>query len=152
MARREGQSMRRLMILIVAVLISCSLMVSTADAATPTRKTAIQRKSGCKVKCRTVCPTTKRAVRRAPVRKGAGPVCPAPVVNVPQQPAPVVNVPQQAPPVVNVAAPPPGVGITTDECYIYVVKGDELMVIDKKTMCVVKRSSLSTSSGSSPPD
>jgi hypothetical protein len=82
------------------------------------------------------CYRVKRFVRHArPARVARGPIvtCPAPVVNVPQQPAPVVNVPQQAAPVVNVPAFPPTVGITVDTCNIYIVQGNQLMILDKTT-------------------
>jgi hypothetical protein len=101
---------------------------------------AISKKAKCHKVTKWVCPK-KRTVRRSrPAMAARGPVvnCPAPVVNVPQQPAPVVNVPQQPAPVVNVPAPPPTVGITTDNCFIYVVRGDQLMVFDKNTYCLKK--------------
>ena len=106
---------------------------------------AASTKYGTKAKCRKVtrwvCPK-KSAVRRTarPAAAARGPVvnCPAPVVNVPEQPAPVVNVPQQPAPVVNVPSPPPTVGITTDNCFIYIVRGDQLMVFDKNTYCLKK--------------
>jgi len=45
-------------------------------------------------------------------------------------------------------------GITVDNCYVYVIRGNELLVIDKNTLCVSKKTTLSsemsTSSGSSP--
>lgn len=80
----------------------------------------------------------KRHVRKAPARAARGPMvtCPAPVVNVPQQAAPIVNVPQQPAPVVNVAAPSPTVGITVDDCNIYIVQGSQLMVLDKTTYAI----------------
>ncbi len=107
-------------------------------------KTSVMAKKGAgpkvtkKTKCYRVtkwrCPTKHKAKRYArPAHIARGPVvnCPAPVVNVPQQAAPIVNVPQQPAPVVNVAAPSPTVGITVDNCNIYIVRGDQLTVIDK---------------------
>ena len=84
------------------------------------------------------CRRHYRHHRPAQAARGPMVTCPAPVVNVPQQAAPVVNVPQQAAPVVNVAAPPPGVGITTDSTSIYIVRGNQLMVLDKCTFEVKK--------------
>jgi hypothetical protein len=184
--------MRRLIILMIAVVAACTLLALSVDAATATKKqatmsrttgthkamgtthgkvivhrrtvmrhpavrraairhrvavvhhkrmAAVRRGAGPKWVCHRVYPH-KRVARVSRVRAGAGPTCPAPIVNVPQQAAPVVNVPQQPAPVVNVAAPPPGVGITTDQCNIYVVQGDQLLVIDKNTMCVVKKTTL----------
>jgi hypothetical protein len=88
----------------------------------------------CRKVSKWVCPKkhrVKRMARPARIARGPAVTCPAPVVNVPQQAAPVVNVPQQPAPVVNVPASPPTVGITTDNCFIYIVRGDQLMVIDK---------------------
>ena len=85
------------------------------------------------------CYRVKRHVRKAraaSVARGPAITCPAPVVNVPQQAAPVVNVPQQAAPVVNVPPFPPTVGVTVDSCNIYIVQGDQLMVLDKNTYCL----------------
>lgn len=81
----------------------------------------------------------KRYVRRArPASAARGPVVnvPAPIVNVPAQAAPVVNVPQGPAPVVNVPPFPPAVGVTVDNCNIYIVQNDQLMVIDKNTYCL----------------
>jgi hypothetical protein len=59
----------------------------------------------------------------AGIARGPRVLCPAPVVNVPQQAAPVVNVP----------APEPTVGVATDNCNIYIVRGNQLTVVDKNT-------------------
>lgn len=89
-----------------------------------------------------VCHRVRRHIRKArPATIARGPIinvpqAPAPVVNVPQQAAPVVNVPQQPAPVVNVPAFPPGVAVTVDNCNIYVVQGNQLMVFDKNTFCL----------------
>ncbi len=127
--------------------------MSKAKVSTPAKKgagpkyakkaasTKYAKKAKCHKVTKWVCPK-KHKVRKAarPAMAARGPVvtCPAPVVNVPQQPAPVVNVPQQPAPVVNVPASPPTVGITTDNCFIYIVRGDQLMVFDKNTYCLKK--------------
>lgn len=85
-------------------------------------------KMTCKPKMR-----TKRASRPARLARGPSVTCPAPVVNVPQQAAPVVNVPQGPAPVVNVPPSPPTVGITVDNCNIYIVRENQLMILDKNT-------------------
>lgn len=77
--------------------------------------------------------------------------CPAPVVNVPAQAAPVVNVPQQAAPIVNVPPFPPTVGITMDSCNIYIVKGDNLLILDKNTYCLKQTVPLTGGTGSASP-
>lgn len=114
----------------------------------PAKKGAGPRMTG-KAKCRKVTrwvcpkkPVVRRTARPAAAARGPMVNCPAPVVNVPEQPAPVVNVPQQPAPVVNVASPPPTVGITTDNCFIYIVRGDQLMVLDKNTYELKKTISL----------
>lgn len=108
-------------------------------------KPAVRHKSA--VRCRTVCTPKKKVVRPStPARAARGPVAPvvhvpqqpAPVVNVPAQPAPVVNVPAQPAPVVNVAPSPPTVGITVDNCSIYIVRENQLIVLDKNTYCLKK--------------
>ena len=79
-----------------------------------------------------------RIVRKArPARRARGPIvtCPAPVVNVPQQAAPVVNVPQQPAPVVNV---PPSSAIATDANNIYILRGNQLTVLNKCTYECIK--------------
>ena len=70
-----------------------------------------------------------------PARAARGPAvtCPAPVVNVPQQAAPIVNVPQQPAPVVNVPANPPSTAISVDSCNIYIVRNNQLTILDKNT-------------------
>jgi len=105
---------------------------------------------GVRYRCYPVRKHIRRAARPATVARG--PVCPAPVVNVPQQAAPVVNVPQQPAPVVNVPAFPPTVGVTVDNCNIYVVQNDQLMIIDKNTYCLkqsVPLTGITPASGSS---
>jgi|GEM_PF-1257377 len=95
---------------------------------------------------------TKHVRHAKPARVARGPIltCPAPIVNVPQQAAPVVNVPQQPAPVVNVPAFPPTVGITVDACNIYIVQGNQLMILDKNTYCLKKTVPLEVSGGASP--
>jgi len=91
--------------------------------------------NGTKYRCYRVKPV-RRVARRVskPATVARGPA--APVINVPQQPAPVVNIPQQPAPVVNVPPCPMTAGVTVDECYIYIVQNNQLMVIDKKSYCL----------------
>lgn len=143
--------MRRFAILLIAVLVICAVMAMAVNAATTSKKQTTSHKAykathaKAKIACRTVCKPVRhvrhvRHVKRAVApRRGAGPT----VLSCPKAPAPVVNIPQQAPPVVNVAAPPPGVGITTDDCSIFIVQGDQLMVLDKNTLCLKKKTTLS---------
>lgn len=85
------------------------------------------------------CPIRhKRHARPARVARGPMVTCPSPVVNVPQQAAPVVNVAPGPAPVVNIPALPPTVGITVDNCMIYIVRENQLMVLDKNTFEVKK--------------
>jgi hypothetical protein len=79
-----------------------------------------------------------RRAKAAGVARGPMVTCPAPVVNVPQQAAPIVNVPAQAAPVVNIPASPPTVGITVDSCSIFIVRENQLIVLDKNTYEVKK--------------
>ena len=86
--------------------------------------------------CKLVCKPRVKAKRMArPARAARGPAvtCPAPVVNVPQQAAPIVNVPQQPAPVVNVPANPPSTAISVDSCNIYIVRNNQLTILDKNT-------------------
>ena len=78
--------------------------------------------------------------RSMAARAARGPIvtCPAPVVNVPAQAAPVVNVPAQPAPVVNIPPSPPTVGITVDNCSIFIVRENQLIVLDKNTYEVKK--------------
>lgn len=148
--------MRKLWILLAAVFATSLIMTAGVDAANyPTKSKAPAMKSKttqhkatmkskpartargpvCKVKHR------KKVARRSmPARVARGPMvtCPAPVVNVPQQAAPVINVPAQAAPVVNVPPAPPTVGITVDNCSIFIVRENQLTVLDKNTYEVKK--------------
>lgn len=155
--------MRKLWMLIAAVFAVSLMMTAGLQAATTTKsKAAVAKKSQpakvvkkakpvakpkSAVRCRTVCTPKKKTVRRStPARAARGPVAPvvhvpqqpAPVANVPAQPAPVVNVPAQPAPVVNVPPSPPNVGITVDNCSIYIVRENQLMVLDKNTYCLKK--------------
>lgn len=153
--------MRRLWILLAVVFATSLLTTAGLEAATTTKRsgskitakqkaaatkwaksskrtsTAASRARGPKWRCYRVSTTARRA-RPAAAARGPVVTCPAPVVNVPQQAAPVVNVPQQAAPIVNVPPNPPTVGVTVDNCYIYIVQNDQLMVIDKNTYCLKK--------------
>ncbi len=142
--------MRKLFIILAVVFATSVLAMPSMGASTACPTKHMKKHSMMHHKYRhhhrTCYKVTKMHCRRVrhhkakPAQAARGPVvtCPAPVVNVPQQAAPVVNVPQQAAPVVNVAAPPPGVGITTDNTSIYIVRGNHLMVLDKCTFEVKK--------------
>ena len=136
----------RKLLMVVAVVFATSLFTTVGlEAATkcPTGKRLVS-------KC--VRPRAKRVHhvkkhKAMPARYARGPIIncpkpPAPIVNVPAQPAPVVNVPAQPAPIVNVAAPPPTVGVTVDGTMIYIVRGSQLMVLDKCTYEVKKTMSL----------
>ena len=135
----------RKLLMVVAVVFASSLFttVGVEAAKVPTGKRLVS-------KC--VKPKAKRVLRvtrhkAMPARYARGPIInvpksPAPIVNVPEQPAPVVNVPQQPAPIVNVAAPLPTVGVTVDSTMIYIVRGSQLMVLDKCTYEVKKTMSL----------
>lgn len=159
---RQGGNMMRRLWLVLAVVFAASLYTAAGvQAATYSKSKSgskmsakqkkssmaarrgsgpytYQTKSGAKWRCYKVAPKAKRARVSRPARVARGPMvtCPTPVVNVPQQAAPVVNVPQGPAPVVNVPPFPPTVGVTVDNCYIYVVQGDKLMVIDKNSYCL----------------
>ena len=75
----------------------------------------------------------KRIARPARAARGPSVTCPAPTVTVPQQAAPVVNVPQQPAPVVNIPANPPSTAISVDNCNIYIVRENQLTILDKST-------------------
>jgi Tfp pilus assembly protein PilE len=158
----KGVTMRKLLIVLAVVFALSVFAAALAQAVTATTKMPAKSKMTAKAKCPTMhrasttakhktmaskkpkcykvtkwhCPkkhTVRRAARPAAAARGPVVTCPSPVVNVPQRPAPVVNVPQQAAPIVNVPASPPTVGITVDNCFIYVVRENQLMVIDKNT-------------------
>ena len=140
--------MRRLLLVLIVAFATTLFVASGVDARTYTRKHyrhrahAVQmtkhRARSCKMIKRVVCRPVRRHVRRAPV--GAGPVV-RPVVNVP---APTVTCPN---PQVNVAAPNvtfppvnvPTVGVTVDDCNIYIVRENELLVLGKTDMCLKRR-------------
>lgn len=134
----------RKLLLVLAVVFAASLYTAAGlDAATrPTTKKArhavVAKHKTVKAHCKMVCkPKAKKMTKRMarPARYARGPVvnCPAPVVNVPEQAAPIVNVPQQPAPVVNVPPSPPTVGITVDNCSIFIVRENQLIVLDKNT-------------------
>lgn len=124
--------MRRLAILFTLAAVLASLLAVNVDAA----------------KCRTHCvrkctPTKARRVARVaqPAKVAAGPVVKAPVINVPACPAcpqAVVNVPQQPAPQVFA----PQTAITTDDCYVYIVRDNDMLVLDKNTFCLKSRIAL----------
>ena len=150
--------MRRLVILLVVVfvasLVSMPAISATKGVTTPkahkmTTKHKLHKKTAMKPKAKYRCYRVVRHKAKAmPARKGAGPAtrpvvnCPAPVVNVPQQPAPVVNVPEQPAPVVNVAAPPPSTAITVDTSSIYIVRDNQLIILNKSDLCLKSKVSL----------
>ena len=142
--------MRRLVILL-ALVFAASLVSAPALGATayPTKTPKVHRTTTKKVaKAKMRCYPVKRYKAKAkPARAGAGPKapvvnCPAPVVNVPQQPAPIVNVPEQPAPVVNVAAPPPSTAITVDTTSIYIVRDNQLWILNKNDLCLKNKVSL----------
>lgn len=135
--------MRKLLI-VLAVVFATSLFTATGvQAATyPTKKPMVRHHIVRKHKVTVVCRPVKRRAR--PARAARGPVlrCPTPVVNVPRQPAPVVNVPQQPAPVVNIPPSPPTVGVTADNTNLYIVRENQLTVLDKCTYEVKKTMTL----------
>ena len=137
----------RKLLLVLAVVFAASLYTAAGvNAAAGTTKKKVGHaivakhkamKSNCRVVCKPKMHKTHKMKRVSrPARYARGPVvtCPAPVVNVPQQAAPVVNVPQGPAPVVNVPPMPPTVGITVDDCSIYIVRENQLMILDKNTL------------------
>ena len=129
--------MRKLMILIAFVFITSICTVAVGDAATCPTKSKVSKRIVSKHKVKCTCKAKRHSM---PARAARGPVvtCPAPIVNVPKQAPPVVNVPQQPAPVVNVAAPPPSVSVTSDNNYIYIVRENQLMIMDKCNYSCVK--------------
>lgn len=131
--------MRKLLLVVavVFVLSVISVAVSAATYKCPTKptvrhKVTVKHRMTTKKKMAVRCPVKKK--RSMPARTARGPMvtCPSPVVNVPQQAAPIVNVPQQPAPVVNIPPEQPGVGVTTDAANIYVVRGNQLIILDKR--------------------
>lgn len=104
---------------------------------------------GPKWRCYRVKTHVRRA-RAARVARGPMVTCPSPIVNVPAQAAPVVNVPQGPAPVVNIPAFPPTVGVTVDSCNIYIVQGNQLMILDKNTYCLKQTVPLTGATAASP--
>lgn len=141
--------MRKLLILLAVVFAASLITTAGVDAAKcPTKYKArhhmVRKHKTSAMKC------PMRHHRARPARYARGPIVncptpPAPIVNVPQQAAPVVNVPQGPAPVVNIPPNPPGVGITTDSTMIYIVRGNELMILDKCTYEVKKTVTLESS-------
>lgn len=130
--------MRKLWIVLAAVFAASVFMTAGVDAAKcPTRYKA---RHHIVTKHKAPAMHAKVVKKATPARAARGPVvtCPAPVVNVPQQAAPVVNVPAQPAPVVNVGPMPPTVGITVDDCSIFIVRENQLIVLDKNTYEVKK--------------
>jgi|GEM_PF-2926189 len=127
--------MRKLLIILVAVIAASLVLTAVVQAAQCTTKPGIHKNAKMTHKA-TVAHKAKmvKHCKAMPARAARGPrfACPAPVVNVPAQAAPVVNVPSQPAPVVNVAAPPPGVAVSSDYNNIYVLRGDQLYVLDKQ--------------------
>ncbi len=136
--------MRRLSIFIVVLLAGTFLLTLFTPA---TAKTMTKR---CTTTCTTKCvpikkKVTKKKIKRHSVRRvyrpsvsarGPSVTCPAPNVRVE---APNVSV---SPPNVNVAAPNVNVpwnGVTVDECNLYIVKDNELIILNKRDMSLVRR-------------
>jgi hypothetical protein len=122
--------MRKLLI-VLAVIFAASLWTTAGvGAATCPTKHHVMRHHVKTKNCRMVCRHKKKHHKARAASVARGPIInvPAPVVNVPQGPAPVVNVPQQPAPVINEA---PTVGITVDSSSIYIVRGNQLTVLDK---------------------
>jgi len=147
--------MRKLWIVLAAVFAASVFMTAGVDAAKVTTKAkapAMHAKTvhhkmmkkaaaaGPGWVCKRVHRHHKMVKKATPARAARGPMvtCPAPVVNVPQQAAPVINVPAQPAPVVNVGPMPPTVGITVDNCSIFIVRENQLIVLDKNTYEVKK--------------
>jgi len=142
--------MRKFLLLLIVIFATTVFVASGVDARTYTKKHYRHRTHAvrmtrhkarsCKTVKRVVCRPVRhvRHVRRAPI--GSGPVI-RPVVNVP---APAVTCPN---PQVHVAAPNvtfpplnvPTVGITVDDCNIYIVRENELLVLGKTDMCLKRR-------------
>lgn len=98
-----------------------------------------------------ICHVVRRhriALRPRAAMPAAGPKeptvvnCPAPTVSVPPAsvtcPAPQVNM-------------QPSVGITVDNCNIYIVRENELWVVGKDDLCVKKKATLTPPSTTGPP-
>jgi hypothetical protein len=155
--------MRRLVILL-AVIFAVSAMSAPALGATacPTKSTKVHRTTAKKKmpkkvsKAKMKCAPVKSAKKATPAKAGAGPRVIQPVVKCPEQPAPIVNVPEQPAPVVNVAPPPPSTAITVDTNSIYIVRDNQLIILNKCDLCLKNKVSLDqvgsvpTPSGSSP--
>lgn len=133
--------MRRLVISMIVVFVASVLGAHAVDAATRYKSTR-----GTNMRCRKVTVTrctpkkkrvartrTKVVTRYVPVPAAAGA---GPVVNVPQQPAPIVNVPQQPAPVVNIPPTPPNTAVTVDSNFIYIIRDNQLLILDKNGLCL----------------
>lgn len=132
--------MRRLVILMTVVFVASVMGAPAVEAARykSTRGTNVRCKrvtvTRCTPKKKRVARTRTRVVTRyvhVPAAAGAGPV-----VNVPQQPAPIVNVPQQPAPVVNIPPTPPNTAVTVDSNFIYIIRDNQLLILDKNGLCL----------------
>ena len=138
--------MRKLLMVLAVVFATSFLATAGVEAAACPTKHVVRHCLRHKHKAMKAWRHHKKRVAK-PAAVGRGPIVnvpaqAAPIINVPAQAAPIVNVPEQPAPVVNVAAPPPTVGITTDNTMIYIVRGNQLMVLDKCTYEVKKTMSL----------
>lgn len=141
--------MRKFLLLLIVVFATMIFVASGVDAKTSKTRHYRARTHAakmykakarhCKVVCRRVHKKARRIVR--PARMGAGPAI-KPVVNCPAVTCPNPQVNVAAP---NVTCPPvnvPTVGITVDDCNIYIVQENELLVLGKNDFCLKRRVSL----------
>jgi len=137
--------MRKLLAVVVVLFFALSLSPMVFGDACPPYTKAKRVTSICPKKPVRAAVATKMKMSK-PAAVAAGPK---------EMPTPIVNCPPVTvqPPVVNVAPPSmPTVGVTVDNCFIYIVRDRELLLVGKDDLCVKKRVDIGPPSSSSNSD